>query len=300
MNALLLASALIAAPAQQAADTITPTFEWPAGTVLRAEITAQQTTSQDGQVQASPEVQLSGTRTISDHPQGLLVTSSVEGEEASTTPAYLLTDDGTFIGVEGAEAMVAQMREQMLAQVRAQTGGTVPPEAQAMAERMFSEESVNASAREEHQLLVGWWAGRTWTRNRVQLVNTTTQDALTQATVPTEAELVWRGYAPCAPGEASDSCIELEVSLFPDTDEIATAFENTLGAQNPGGLFVNRAEAERTVRILAQPGGMVPRRVEDVTNAAFDIEVEGQIIELAVEAEEVTTFTVGGGLGGDR
>jgi len=296
VNALLLASALVVSPAQQAQDTITPTFDWPAGTVLEASITLTQEQSQDGQPAPGPTIEATARRTISDHPQGLLVTSVVDGQEGSSNPPFIVTDGGEFIGVEGVEEMVAAMRDQMLESVRAQTGGTVPPEAEAMAAQMFNAESLEASAREEHQLLVGFWADRTWNRNQVRMTRTVTQDGVTQASVPTEAELVWRGYAPCAAGEASDSCIELEADFFPDSDVIATAFETLLSQQNPGGLIVSRADSERSVRILAHPQGLVPRRVEDVTRAAFDIEVEGELVELALEVTEITTFTVGGGL----
>ena len=296
MNALLLASALVVAPAQQAPDTITPTFDWTAGTVLEASITLEQVQGQDGQTQPGPAIEATARRTIADHPQGLLVTSTVDGQQGSANPPFVVSDDGDFLGVEGVEQMVSRMREQMLAGVRAQTGGTVPPEAEAMADQMFTAESLEASVREEHQLLVGFWADRTWDLNGVQMTRTATQDGLTQAIVPTDVELSWKGYAPCAPGEAPESCIELQAELFPDANAVATSFESLLTAQNPGAVIVNRATIERTVRILAHPESLVPRLVEDVTNATFDIESEGEIVELTLDVTERTTFTVGGGL----
>jgi len=296
VNALLLASALVVAPAQQAPDTITPTFDWTAGTVLEASITLEQVQGQDGQTQPGPAIEATARRTIADHPQGLLVTSTVDGQQGSANPPFVVSDDGDFLGVEGVEQMVSRMREQMLAGVRAQTGGTVPPEAEAMADQMFTAESLEASVREEHQLLVGFWADRTWDLNGVQMTRTATQDGLTQAIVPTDVELSWKGYAACAPGEAPESCIELQAELFPDANAVATSFESLLTAQNPGAVIVNRATIERTVRILAHPESLVPRLVEDVTNATFDIESEGEIVELTLDVTERTTFTVGGGL----
>lgn len=236
------------------------------------------------------------TRTISDHPDGLLVTSEVDGQGGSGLPAYIVSDDGEFLGVQGVDDIVAQMREQLLAAARAQSGGEVPPQAEQMAEQMFTAETVEASAREEHEVLVGMWADRTLRRNNVQITRMQVPDAVTQGALPTEVEYVWRGFAPCAEGEAEDSCIVLEATFFPDEDALATAFENALSAQNPGALFVNRASQTRTVRILSQPDGLVPRRVEDRTEAEFDIEAEGEVVDLTLSQSETTVFTVGGGL----
>ena len=297
MNALLLATTLIVAPGTQAAqDTITPNFGWTAGTVLSGEASVETVQSQDGQEVPGQSLQVSLTRTISDHPQGLLVTSEVEGQAAEALPAFIVSDAGEFVGVEGVDEVVARMREQLLAAARAQTGGTVPPQAEAMAEQMFNAESVEAGAREEHRLLVGLWNGTTFERNGVRITRMEMQDGVTQSVLPTEVEYVWRGFAPCAEGEAEDSCIELEATLFPDENALATAFEQRLGAQNPGALFVNRAVQTRTIRLLAQPDGLVPRLLVDRTEASFDIEAEGEIVELGLTQTEETRFTVGGGL----
>jgi len=297
LNALLLATPLMVSPGPQAAqDTITPTFSWPAGTVLSGEASVETIQSQNGQEVPGQSLQVSLTRTISDHPEGLVVASEVEGQGADAIPAYVVTDDGEFVGVENVDGIVSRMREQLLAAARAQTGGTVPPEAEAMAERMFNAESVEAGAREEHELLVGLWNGVTFERNGTRFTSMDMQEGVTQSVLPTEVEYVWLGFAPCAEGEAEDSCIELEATLFPDENALATAFENVLTSQSPGTLFVNRAVQTRTVRILAQPDGLVPRQVVDQTEASFDIEAEGEIVELAITQTEEKTFTLGGGL----
>jgi len=297
LNALLLATTLLVAPGPQAAqDTITPTFEWPAGTVLSGEASIETVQSQNGQEVPGQSLQIALTRTISDHPQGLLVTSEVEGQAGNALPAFIVSDAGEFVGVEDVEQVVAQMREQLLASARAQTGGTVPPEAEAMAEQMFNAESIEAGAREEHRLLVGLWNGTTFEQNDVRTARMDLQEAVTQSVLSTEIEFVWRGFAPCAEGEAENSCIELEATLFPDENGLATAFEARLGAQSPGAIFVNRAVQTRTVRLLAQPDGLVPRLLVDRTEASFDIEAEGEIVELGLTQTEETRFSVGGGL----
>lgn len=299
MNALLLATTLIVAPGPQAAqDTITPTFDWPAGTVLSGEASIETVQSQNGQEVPGQSLQISLTRTISDHPQGLLVTSEFEGQAGNALPAFILSDSGEFVGVQDVEQVVAQMREQLLASARAQTGGTVPPEAEEMAEQMFNAQSIEAGAREEHRLLVGLWNGTTFEQNDVRTARMDLQEAVTQSVLPTEIEFVWRGFAPCAEGEAEDSCIELEATLFPDENGLATAFEARLGAQSPtpGAIFVNRAVQTRTVRLLAQPDGLIPRLLVDQTEASFDIEAEGEIVELGLTQTEETRFSVGGGL----
>ncbi len=298
MNALALATALVAATPQQATqDTITPTFDWPAGTVLAGEATVTQSQAQDGQESPGESLQVRFTRTVSAHPRGLLVTSEVQGEDAEALPAYIVSQSGDFLGVDGVQQIVAQMREQVLAGLAAESGGEVPPAARQMAEQMFTAESVEASAREEHEVLVGMWAGRTLRRNNVMITRMQTPGSVTPDALPTEVEYLWRGFAPCGEGEAETSCIELEAAFFPDGDMLATAFERTITAGNAGmQLFVNRASQTRTVRILAQPDGLVPRRVEDRTEARFDIEADGEFVELSLTQTETTTFTVGGGL----
>jgi hypothetical protein len=298
LNALVLAASLAAASPQQAAqDTITPTFDWPAGTILQGQATATQTQAQGGQEIPGQTVEVSFTRTISDHPQGLLVTSEVQGDGADALPAYIVSEAGEFLGVQGVDDIVARMREQLLAAARAQSGGQVPPEARQMAEQMFNAESVEASAREEHDVLVGMWAGRTLRRNNVMMTRMQVPGAVTPGALPTEVEYVWRGFAPCADGEAEDSCIQLEATFFPDGNALAIAFEMAITSQNAGAeLYVNRASQTRTVSILAEPDGLIPRRVEDRTEAEFDVEADGEFVDLTLTQVETTTFTVGGGL----
>ena len=299
MNALALATALVAstAPQQVAQDTITPTFDWPAGTVLMGEATATQIQAQGGQELPGNTVNVSFTRTISDHPQGRLVTSDVQGEGAEALPAYIVSESGDFLGVENVADMVSRMRAQFLDGIAAETGGQVPPPAEEMANRMFTAESIEASAREEHQVLVGLWADRTLRRNNVMFTTMRVANGVTDGALPTEVEYVWRGFAPCAEGEAEDSCIELEAMFFPDGDALASAFEAAIAGPNAGmALFVNRASQTRTVRVLAQADGLVPRLVEDRTVAEFDVEADGEFVDLAITQIETTTFSVGGGL----
>jgi hypothetical protein len=294
VNAIVLATALVAAPLPQAADTVTPVFGWEPGVVLSGTTTLVQTQSQDGSAAPEQTTETAVTISIADHPRGVVVTETLDSGEP--VAPYVLSDAGEFLGVDDVEAMVAQMRDQMLQQVAAQTGGTIPPQAEEMARQMFNAESIEADGRQDHLVLIGLWNGRTLRQNQLRGGRTQIKDPLSQADITAEFEAEWLGYAPCGEDDISESCIELLVEFFLDGDAIASSFEALLTQQNPVDLFVNNATQELAVRVVMQPEGMVPRRIVKTTDASFDIEAEGEIVGLAISATETTVLDVGGGL----
>lgn len=294
MNAIILATALVAAPLPQAADTVTPVFGWAPGVVLDGTATLVQTQSQAGTAMPEQSQETAVSISIADHPQGLLVTESSDSGEPGVP--YILSDGGEFLGVENVEEMVARMREQMLAQVAAQTGGNVPPQAEEMARQMFNAASIESSVRQDYLELIGLWNGRRLTQNQIRGGRTQVTDPITQTEVTAEFEAEWLGYVPCDDADMGASCIELLIEFFLDGDAIATGFENLLSQQNPGALFVNSATQEVEVRIVMQPEGMVPRQIVRTSDATFDVEAEGEVVDLAISATETTELSIGGGL----
>ncbi|MDT8368323.1 MAG: hypothetical protein RQ745_03890 [Longimicrobiales bacterium] len=296
MNIILFAATVALAPLQEAPDTVTPRFAWAPGTILEGQVEVESMQSQGGEVLPAQNLEVSLTRSISADPRGLLITSQVEGPAGQALPAYVISEAGDFVEVDGVEEMVTEMREQLLAAARAQNGGVVPPEARGLAEQMFNRETIEASVRQEHEMLVGFWNDRTLDRNAVEVRRMLTQDAITGEILPTEVEIVWRGYTPCVEGDAEAKCLDLEISYFPDSDALATAFEGVLGAQNQGEIFVTRALQERIVRLHVEPENLIPRWIEEHSESEFDVEAEGEIVDLAIQQVETTTFQVRSGL----
>ncbi len=305
MNAIVLASLAALSAAPQTADTVTLTVDWPAGLVMQANTMVTVSQSQGGQETPEQSGEVKFNLSVTEHPQGVLVSTEVDagplppGVTLPPEPAYIIGDDGGFVGVDQLDTLVQQLRDQAIAQMNAQAGGAgLPPEALAMLDDLINPEAIEGMSRQEYQLMGGLWHGRNFDRNEVQLQQGVFPDPFTQSMVPTEYELIWRGYAPCAEGEPENSCVQLDLAAFPDGDELATTLEAFFGesAGAPGMLIVETAEIRGQVRILAETGSLIPRRVEESVETVVNLSAEGEVIDIVIKQTENTDYTRASGM----
>ncbi len=298
MNALVLASLAALSAAPQTADTVTLTVDWPAGLELQANAVVTASQAQGGEAMPEQSGQARFSFSVTDHPQGVLVSTVVDrgaippGVTLPPEPAYIVGDDGSFVGVDQLESLVQQLREQAIAQMN-QAGGPPPPEALAMLDNLINPQSIEAMSRQEYLLMAGFWTGKSFDRNQVQITQGVFPDPFTQSLIPTEYELIWRGYAPCAEGEAENSCVRLELAAFPDGDQLATTLEAFFSQSGgaPGEIVVETAEIRGEVRILAEAGTLIPRRVEETVETLVNLSADGEVVDLAIRQTENTDYT---------
>lgn len=284
--ASLVAVALPAASlaAQEAADSVSLRFGWPAGMAARVE-------QEWSRVQHGPErrdstsVRTAYRLRVAAHPEGRLLqvdsfevltggaaaASSGDGAEAmiarlgSFLPSYIVSPDGEFVRIVDLARMQAAM-DTLFAPLRAELD-SAPPQLAALFANATSAEALTRSAAQEWNLVAGTWVGADWEIGAAyEFRNEEPIPLLPGRTVPMNYEFGAVERVPCTDDATEAGCVVLVMRSAPDSAALAAVMQDFFTAILPS----ERAEFEvlrnmRTVNeltVVSDPRTLQPYSVE--------------------------------------
>jgi hypothetical protein len=210
-------------------------------------------------------------------------------------PAYLVSREGRFLRLEN----VAQLRADLkgLIEMSHNTDGAANP-AQALEQlQQMSDESLGSRVSFEWMAQVGGWTGVTLTSGvpaKVTFQNTgTVANGAPPIVYAGTALLV--GRVPCEPERAQADCVALEMQVRGDPAQLKanaklTVRANGIDQSKLPETALDSISSEVTVRIVAEPYGLVPHHAQIVGRTEMSFKVLNVTVPLRIEDELVLSY----------
>jgi len=289
-------------PKPARADSVTLTFDWPVG--LRASVSHRR-----GQIQArggradSSVIEVRYRMAVETHPRGRRVSysdfalppefdslSGRVGPDAWAAiagvfaPPILIADSGDMLGLADPEGYVAAIRAVLAPHLDSLPADSTGDRARAFFERFLSPEVLTAQAASDWNLLVGFWIGARLERGVVlELTNEEPIPIFPGRTVPYHYLFGFEGREPCTEEARDSACVVLELITRPDSAAVRALVTSLVRDLVPGsaaaGFTYRRLEIENHIRLLTEPRGMIPHRLEIEQAASVEVEVPGEPVQ---------------------
>ncbi|MDX1430356.1 MAG: hypothetical protein R3282_08715 [Rhodothermales bacterium] len=284
-------------PAQtDSADVVTLSFNWPVGLTARVTHVREQIRDNGESVDTtgaaitySMHVRQQGAGRLVSFDDFELVGGAPEDggevmqqltEQIGTfMPALVIDSAGDVTEISGVEQMVSQVRALLQPML-----DSLPPEAgglNRLLERMLSQSYFEAKALEDWNALIGLWRDAEFELGAVyQLEADEPIPILPGRTIPFVYEFSFLERAPCSEERTDSSCVVLEMISVPDADSLASLLEAVFGEAAPelgeGRIIYRKLDLENYIRLLTEPSGLIPHRLEIIQVFGGDIEVPGE------------------------
>jgi hypothetical protein len=204
-------------------------------------------------------------------------------------PGFAVAEDGRFLGLPGLEATVDAVNRELDA-LHARRD-PLPAEAPALPTR-FSAEIFRRRAPVDWWPMVEMWAGREIVPGNRYEVDLVTRMPLLEGTVlRMDAELSVSEFVPCE-SDGPPHCVELVLESWPDPHELEPLLAASADASRPAApVAVTRIDLRERVRLLTDPGTLVPRRLETRQRARVTVRLpDGSTHTDALDRESDLVF----------
>jgi hypothetical protein len=275
-------------------ETIVLRFDWPVGVSARVETRRSREQEERGETRTT-QGEARYRMTISSHPDGLHIrsedfqlevpeTESELGREAlermsSLSPSYVVAVDGTFLRLEGGEALKTELAR-LLEPVRSRP--EMNDEARAMLDRLMSDEFLRYLAEQEWNMLVGTWVGAELEPGAMyESASEAPLPIVPGATISMRHEVSAHGPVPCSETHPRPDCFRLELRSYPDPDEMKELVASLL--QRVGGMSEGEAsqlgalQTETELVVTAEPASLLPHRLELTRRIGAASAAEGNV-----------------------
>ncbi len=290
-------------------DVVTLSFHWPVG--LSARIThVREQIRDNGESVDTTGAAVTYSMHVREHGAGRVVSfddfelvgdplqdggeimQQLTEQIGTFMPALVIDSAGDVIEISGIDQMVAQVRALLQPML-----DSLPPEAggfNRLLERMLSQAYFEAKALEDWNALIGLWRDAEFELGAVyQLEADEPIPIFPGRTIPFVYEFSFLERAPCSEERTDSSCVVLEMISVPDADSLATLLEAVFGEAAPelaeGRIVYRKLDLENYIRLLTEPRGMVPHRLDIIQVFGGDIEVPGEG-QATVYQERTRTF----------
>ena len=293
MGIIPLVLGLVAAPALAAAqdttrvvtdsaeavpDVVYLYFDWPVGTSMQVEVERSRRRTFDATTDSS-RLEVDYQLDVEDHEQGrlirfsefstpdlgvsLLAPQEVLQAASSFVPAYVVSDEGDILAVEGLEELGASLRA-MMHQV---LDTLANPELEAILGPLLNEDNLFAQAATEWNSLVGTWIEAEFDVGYAYEMEVEEPlPMIGNALVPYIYELGASARVPCLPEEEELRCVELVMRTYPDPEVLQPLLDqfvqNMMNAVAPDvtvpALVYKTLDIENEVILVTEPAGLIP------------------------------------------
>ena len=258
------------------AEIVALEFDWPVGMKARAVSRIRRSRLRAG-VTDSTSIVSTYQMQCSRHPEGLLIEyrsfALVDEDElptqpqperlaqlaSSMMPSLIVAEDGELLRIEGVER-IREGLEPLLEPVREDD----PQIAAALGEllaRALSEDALEERVAEEWSALVGFWAEADLEIGATYEMESESAHPLFPGTMLPFRFRFWaEGRKPCHEDDPEANCIELRMMSFPDPDVLQGILDQLLSA--PGAAAYEELHIENSVRLLTEPGSLLPHRID--------------------------------------
>lgn len=266
-----------------ARDVVSLVFAWPVG--MEASVIAHNFRLREGEASVdSTEVRVGYRMLVEPHAAGRLITFHdfrvLERREPSALgdviqrialqvgalmPAYVVSEEGEFIRVHDAEAILTAMRAMLRPLL--DSIGELNPQARQLTEAVTSEQYVTARAAEDWNALVGTWTGADFEVGAVYETEADEPSPLfPEVLIPFTYQFAANERLPCVETQAEETCVALEMLSFADADTMKTLLTrliDRLAPEERAERFIYEAlDIENTISLVAEPATLVPYYLE--------------------------------------
>lgn len=266
-----------------APDVVSLVFSWPVGMV--ADVTAQTLRLREGEASVdSTDVRASYRMIVKPHAAGRLITfedfrvlerpdprplgdivQHISLQVGALMPAYVVSEDGEFIGVQDLEPVLTAVRS--LLRPLVDSIGQLSPRARQLTESVTSEQYLTARAAEDWNALVGMWTGADFEVGAVYETEADEPSPLfPEVLIPFAYQFAVNERLPCVETEAVDNCVALEMLSFADADTMKTLLTQLIDqlapAERAGRFIYDALDIENTISLVAEPATLVPYYLE--------------------------------------
>jgi len=308
-SALLIAAVAAAPAAEQSAkaqDTANLRFAWPNDLKADVLFKSKRTKMQGSQ---SHVVSMNGRFRITTSPvrDGLKIstkdfTVDVDGgpngaaaqiqklllKAASTPPDFVVSRDGDFVRVDGLE----EFRSNLMGALSDLTAD-LPDQAKAQVNQIMSQvlskELLEANMASSWNRDVGSWLGADLDQGDVYEAELSyALPMFGNIEVPLIATFQFHGRVPCTASDTAKSCVDLEMQTFVNSERLSEALAGFISQFAPGQApAVDALELTTTVRLITEPGTLLPHRMQSTKVTSVTMTHGGQqSSQRQVEEEE--------------
>lgn len=276
--ALLAVATVAPASAQTAPDSVTLRFGWKEGTEARVRYT--QLIEREGDRDQPSRLEIEGELTmhVHEHDGGLLIEHLdplvtrfqaspplaaddphrlVYSRLGTPMPHYVVSVDGTLVGIEGQEALRTALAE-LLGPAAAQAGTL-----ESVGRELLNEPLLLGTARERWNAQVGLWLGSTLKVGEPTVAETEEANPLLPSVVlPYVYRFELLGMEPCDDAEPrGPACARLGMMSLADPEELARVMSQALADMGYATMAFDGLAQHTEIDLLVDPATLLPREV---------------------------------------
>lgn len=293
-------------------DPVSVFFDWPVGFEARVSVRTIEVLS-DGKTEESRESDTGFTLRVSEHPDGRLISHSkfrVEGEaEGAKFPGdltalldrmvtdFAVANDGTLVEVVGQE----KARQAVLEQLRTMPGYDAAVEV--FLEQLITDEVLATAASREWSVLVPDWLGRRYVQGEtVEESGPRPLYMFDQTVASHDLAFEFVADTTCIRGGEARRCVELVLTSRADPEAAGQAIAESMRAraglvvdpEAPPSIEIQDVDIRNEIRLLAEPAGLIPHRLEIRRSSRATIAEDGWAQTGEQRTHRVMTFEYGG------
>ena len=202
-------------------------------------------------------------------------------EKASTTyPDYVVDAQGRIVRLDGVKGMMSTLRRGF-----DELADTLPAARRepirGIFSRALSESALRARLEEDWHRDIGAWAGASLELGEVYALDASAPAPLLgNLQVPIRVTFEYLGRAGCVGGDATTECVKLRMHSTVDSQKVGTAlvdFVQRLAQQSKTKVEVTALTVDQTVRLLTEPGTLLPHAVIVERNMSLEISQGGKV-----------------------
>lgn len=283
-------------------EPVSLTFAWPVGLTATIESERSKVTVMDGKRTAS-SVGLRYRMRVDSHPEGRLISfdnfeplgatltpgeaQGVEEFMTSLMPSLVVGNDGRFVRVGDLTNIRAALTA-FIDAVKMKSGSTVPAGAQAILDRLTSEEVLGRLASADWQIIVGafvGFAGRVGAPEEFD--SQEPSPVIPDLEIPMRTTFGALQRVPCEAGRPPDSCIVMQVRSVMAPGGMAILAKRLLaGVKDLEGLKYERFDVVNEVLSVIEPSTLKPYRITHTKSVEFTMSMPGQGTASGTQSEE--------------
>ncbi len=274
-------------------------FAWPDGATAKVSARSQGrrvlpdgTRAWDMSAEFAMQVRRAGDRiTVSrsgfDGWKGTLPPSFGGGAERfiDMIPTFIVSADGTFVGIEGHEAA----RKLMNSSVE-QSGG-LPPVERRVYETVTSNAALEAMAKDHWSTMVGLWEEvELDPEASYEIRSVTSVPQLGGGQIDITGEVRFVKEAPCATGPAGRRCVHFRSETGADKAQVRKIVEALLKQAGAGGPQITAFDQRFKLEIVVEKATMLPQQLTLTRLHAMNFSMGGREVTASEEINKTYTF----------
>ena len=196
---------------------------------------------------------------------------------SSVSPALIVTKHGEFVGVGDLTAIRTTLR-QIIDAARQRGSGPVPPNIEALLERLTSDEVLSQMAATQWQAFAGAFVGYEGKIGTTMDVESDEPFALLPGvTIPMRTTFGARERVPCRTGSAATSCVVMQMRSVVAPGGMQTILKRLVeGMSDLGGASYERFDVTTELFSTLEPSTMRPHQVTYTKVAEMAVVVPGE------------------------